>query len=640
MANTRISNLTASASNLAAADVLPVVQTTGVGPVKMTGTQIKTGIIGAGSVSIASGKTFTASNTLTLAGTDSTTMTFPSTSATIARTDAGNTFTGNQTITDVANPVFPTLQVTGGSNITGSTLSGVQITGTTGQFSCNAAALSVGQLLTISGTFGGTGSITSYSNPKTYRISATNGSTTFTLEDDFGGPAGPVLTTSAGTPTGLTYTLTSPAIDLSQTWNNSSVAFAGIRYTVTDTNSRTNSVLMDLRTGTTSRFRINKDGSFNFNNTGSYGPVIKSASGGGAGIGIYLGTTPSCFADIGIASGNGEVVIGRGASLSFTAGSAESNLGNLLLRRAAAATLQLGAADAAAPVAQTLQVQSVVAGTSNTAGTNWTLKGSAGTGTGAGGSIIFQVSPAGSSGTAQNAYATALTIAGNRNATFGKDVYAYSGNILCQTDGYFGTEAFNNAIRITNFNIWLNGPVTFGNNATLVGEASNTLALRNGTSAQRFNVYNTYTSSTNYETFKIDWITTANTCLIGTEKGSGGGTARDLRVDVAGSVFDVNIAGARQLYVSASWTQIDSGRLDIPGTSAQIKLGGTGVTALMIKRSSTTLQARLADDSAFAPVQGKLTTDTAYTAGDPATTGYLVIYDSNGTAYKVPALAV
>lgn len=46
---------------------------------------------------IASGKTLTANHSLTLAGTDSTTMTFPSTSATIARTDAAQTFTGTQT---------------------------------------------------------------------------------------------------------------------------------------------------------------------------------------------------------------------------------------------------------------------------------------------------------------------------------------------------------------------------------------------------------------------------------------------------------------------------------------------------------------------------------------------------------------
>jgi len=49
------------------------------------------------------GKTLTISNSLTLAGTDSTTMTFPTTSATIARTDASNTFTGHQTIEGVTS---------------------------------------------------------------------------------------------------------------------------------------------------------------------------------------------------------------------------------------------------------------------------------------------------------------------------------------------------------------------------------------------------------------------------------------------------------------------------------------------------------------------------------------------------------
>jgi len=44
-------------------------------------------------------KTLTVNNSLTLAGTDATVMTFPSTSATIARTDAGQTFTGTQVMT-------------------------------------------------------------------------------------------------------------------------------------------------------------------------------------------------------------------------------------------------------------------------------------------------------------------------------------------------------------------------------------------------------------------------------------------------------------------------------------------------------------------------------------------------------------
>lgn len=49
---------------------------------------------------VATGKVFNVSNSLTLAGTDGTTMTFPATSATIARTDAANTFTGTQTFSN------------------------------------------------------------------------------------------------------------------------------------------------------------------------------------------------------------------------------------------------------------------------------------------------------------------------------------------------------------------------------------------------------------------------------------------------------------------------------------------------------------------------------------------------------------
>lgn len=72
--------------------------------------------------------------------------------------------------------------------------------------------------------------------------------------------------------------------------------------------------------------------------------------------------------------------------------------------------IQLGVADAAAPQAQTLQAQSVVAGTANTAGQNFTIQGSRSTGTGVGGSIIFTTSPAGSTGSTQNAATTELTI--------------------------------------------------------------------------------------------------------------------------------------------------------------------------------------------------------------------------------------
>ncbi len=76
-------------------------------------------------LTILDGKTFTVNKTLTLDGTDSTTMTFPSTSASIARTDAAQTFTGTQTASQLnltANAITAsgnaaTVPITSGRNI-------------------------------------------------------------------------------------------------------------------------------------------------------------------------------------------------------------------------------------------------------------------------------------------------------------------------------------------------------------------------------------------------------------------------------------------------------------------------------------------------------------------------------------------
>jgi hypothetical protein len=62
----------------------------------------------------------------------------------------------------------------------------------------------------------------------------------------------------------------------------------------------------------------------------------------------------------------------------------------------------------------------------------------------------------------------------------------------------------------------------------LTRDAANTLALRNGTNAQTFKIYNTYTDATNYEGGFLKWKT--NVLELGTEKGSGGGTLRALTI--------------------------------------------------------------------------------------------------------------
>jgi len=83
------------------------------------------------------------------------------------------------------------------------TLSSVVIAGTGGQITFTSqAGLVTGQRLTISGTLGGTGTITGYTNPTTYILTAVT-ATSATLTTT----AGAAVVTTAGTPTGLTYTL-------------------------------------------------------------------------------------------------------------------------------------------------------------------------------------------------------------------------------------------------------------------------------------------------------------------------------------------------------------------------------------------------------------------------------------------------
>ena len=200
--------------------------------------------------------------------------------------------------------------------------------------------------------------------------------------------------------TGDTLTADAPVLNLAQTWNSVGTTFTGMKFNAagsSSTNSSATSLLMDLQIGGTSQFTVSKNGRIITNNG-----VFNSLSSGVLPTGNFV-----YFYAAG-------AVIATVTSSGFSIGGSN----DVLLTRKAAANLQLGAADAVTPVAQTLSVQSVVAGTSNTAGAAFTITGSQGTGTGAGGSIVFQVAPAGGSGTAQNALAAALTIDSTKLATF------------------------------------------------------------------------------------------------------------------------------------------------------------------------------------------------------------------------------
>jgi hypothetical protein len=113
----------------------------------------------------------------------------------------------------------PSLQIGAGQSISGTgipsgttvvsttlsvpILNAVAVTGTAGQCSCTSTSgLYIGQTVAVSGTL--TGTATGITSGVTYFIIATNYATTFTLSASSGGAA---ITTTAGTTTGLVFTL-------------------------------------------------------------------------------------------------------------------------------------------------------------------------------------------------------------------------------------------------------------------------------------------------------------------------------------------------------------------------------------------------------------------------------------------------
>jgi hypothetical protein len=85
-------------------------------------------------------------------------------------------------------------------------LTTVAISGTGGQFTCAATTLAVGDHIVISGTLGGTGTITGYTSPTIYEVTAITGTSPSVTGFTIAAEDLTALSTTAGTPTGLTYT--------------------------------------------------------------------------------------------------------------------------------------------------------------------------------------------------------------------------------------------------------------------------------------------------------------------------------------------------------------------------------------------------------------------------------------------------
>ena len=402
------------------------------------------------------------------------------------------------------------------------------------------------------------------------------------------GYIGTTLLGSGTALTGSTVTTSSPVLNLTQTWNDGAggaVTFTGLKFNATDTASASGSLLLDLQVGGTSQFKVRKDGYFITN-----------------GAGMQIGTAFT------VQYTSAQVTVSSGFRLGWGSSDATSSQ-DLSLTRAAAATLQLGAADAAAPVAQTFKVQSVVGstpGATDVAGANFTIQGSAGRGNGAGGSIIFQVAPAGSAGTgAQNAYSTALTIQSNSDSVFGSgsgflpriepsDVAFYVGNGVGQ---YSAALDYNSGLILGSDKFISFSSTTTNANSPgdtrLYRDTSNTLALRNGGTSgtpvpQTFNIYNYYASSTDFERCALKW--SSNIFTIGLES-NGGFTARELIIAsgsgqalrfYAGSTQRWLIDQTGNLLTGAASYDIGSPTANRPGNIyAATSIRATGSTAVI-----------------------------------------------------------
>ena len=399
---------------------------------------------------------------------------------------------------------------------------------------------------------------------------------------------GTELTIASGT-----VTTSSPVIDAAQTWNDGAVTFTGLKFNATDTDSAAASLLMDLQVNTSSKVAFGKNGSLALNggplNTGE----LNTPTSGGLRFGSAIhGLFPN---------GSNEVhLICAGTTAAFFRNSATfavfnnsmglsnaSSTADVILSRRAAANLRLGAADTTgttAPTPQFLSAQSWASSTTdNQTGADFTIDGSQGTGTGAGGSIIFRVAPAGgTSNGVQNALATALTIASTTDVTFAANAvitgkFFYNADIT-GNDYFFGSNFYaRTAVRLASGVPlgWSSSAISPNAAADLIlaRDAANTLALRNGANAQESRVYGSYTATDNYQRMSIKTLRESSGAL------SGASYTTTIAIPAYANLIGVTTRVTTAVTGATTYDVGDGSDVDIWGAAIGIALGSQSRTA-------------------------------------------------------------
>lgn len=185
-----------------------------------------------------------------------------------------------------------------------------------------------------------------------------------------------VVGASMLTLTGATQTASFPVLDATQTWNNAGVVFTALKVNITNTASATGSLLFDVQAGGISQFNVGKSGQLLANGSLVFGGSNSGLVGNNA---LTLGNQNSAYyAAVRTDGGFGSLVADVAARIGFTSGAVYATSPDTMFSRAAAAAMQLGAADVATgAIAQTLQAQSNTG--ASTTGPDFTILGTGGT---------------------------------------------------------------------------------------------------------------------------------------------------------------------------------------------------------------------------------------------------------------------
>lgn len=201
------------------------------------------------------------------------------------------------------------------------------------------------------------------------------------------------------------------------------------------------------------------------------------------------------------------------------------------------------------------------------------------------------------------------------SATFETDIVS-NGNQVMRFESSGGNRSFYDLSAIT-LSVNADGALRWSNDSSnpqqtkdliLARDAANTLAQRNSTNAQTFNIYSTYTSATNNEYFNVLW--SSSVLHLGTNKGSGGGTARVLQIDYGGTT---------------------TAALSVPITSGQVTFGGGVVTG-----GTTTQGANFEEFTEMtAPSAGAVNTCRIYAQDNGAGKTQLMALFNTGAAQQI-----